>query len=144
MKITKTLWLTALLCCAPATVVISGCGGGNSTLPAGSVPGSYTGTYGVVSGPDSGKSGSVTVTIDANGVVTGTATNPNDATITVPFTGTANASLRTFTLTGLFGDINGTGSGTIRNNSGLIRASGTFTLSNGDIGNITFAKVTPI
>ncbi|RYX84835.1 hypothetical protein EON83_07785 [bacterium] len=138
MKITKSLWLVALLCCAPASVVMTGCGGGNSSIPAGTLPGSYFGTYEVTSGPDDGQTGTLSLTVASNGAITGTVVSPQGS---FGFTGTANTSSGSFSVTGLFNDTNGTGTGTIRSSSGVLRGSGQFTLSNNDAGTFTFAKV---
>ena len=143
MKITKTLLLCALVGAFPASVLVSGCGGGGTNIFGNlSIAGSYTGTYRVTSGPSTGLTGPISLTISSNGTIAGTATDNSDGTSTAPFTGTANTSNGNFSVSGLFGEtgVNGNASGNITVNGTLISGTGTFALSNNNKGTLTFSN----
>ena len=120
--------------------MVSGCSDDGPTDPDTTFPGSYSGTYAVTAGPDSGETGDFTLQVSPNGTSTGHVTDADDNTAII--VGTTNLSSGVFALTGIFTTtgIEGRADGTLRIAGSSVAGSGTFEIENGNSGTINLTK----
>ncbi len=137
-------WLVAgLLCVAPIATVISGCGGGGSTVPqqqSNPFSGFYAGTYLIANGPKAGTSSAFSVRVLEDGSVIFTSPGSNNQVVG-RFTSQADFGNFKFDLpspSGVTFTIDGQ---VARDANGKISGNGTFVSTDGTTGTITLDKV---
>lgn len=137
-------WLVAgLLCVAPIATVVSGCGGGGSTVPqpqSNPFTGFYAGTFLITNGPKQGTSGAFSVRVQPNGDVVFTSPGSNNPVVG-RFTSQADFGSFKFDLpspSGVTFTIDGQVS---QDANGKISGNGTFVSTDGTTGTITLDKV---
>lgn len=120
--------------------MVQGCSDDGPTNPDTTFVGSYSGTYEVTAGPDSGESGDFTLQVNSNGTSTGRVTDAADNTAII--VGTTNLSSGVFALTGVFTTtgIEGRADGTLRIEGSSVAGSGTFEIENGNSGTISISR----